>query len=105
MLAPIAGRGDTAKELNQWMKRLRDAREAAERKRLFYVACTRAREELHLFAAAGRSAAGESPPARNSLLKAASPAAETPLGHRARSPAHTTVPSITTAPTQTDHQT
>jgi ATP-dependent exoDNAse (exonuclease V) beta subunit len=76
MLAPIAGRGEPAKELNQWMKRLRDAREAAERKRLFYVACTRAREELHLFAAAERSAAGEILRARNSLLKAAWPAAE-----------------------------
>ena len=43
MLAPIAGRGEPAKKLNQWMKSLRDAREAAERKRLFYVACTRAR--------------------------------------------------------------
>ncbi|MCU1322960.1 MAG: UvrD/REP helicase [Acidobacteriaceae bacterium] len=76
MLAPIAGRGEPAKELNRWMKGLRDAREAAERKRLFYVACTRAREELHLFAAPERGARGEILRASNSLLKAAWPAAE-----------------------------
>ena len=76
MLAPIAGRGEPAKELNQWMKGLRDARETAERKRLFYVACTRAREELHLFAAPERSAKGEIKPTANSLLKTAWPAAE-----------------------------
>ena len=50
VLAPIAGKGEESKELNAWLKGIHDAREAAERKRLFYVACTRTREELHLFA-------------------------------------------------------
>ena len=76
MLAPIAGRGENAKELNKWMQGLNNAREAAERKRLFYVACTRAREELHLFAAPDRSAKGAVLPGHNNLLKAAWPAAE-----------------------------
>ncbi len=76
MLAPIAGRGEPAKELNQWMKRLRDAREEAERKRLFYVACTRAKEELHLFAAPSRKVNGEIVREQSSLLKAAWAAAE-----------------------------
>jgi ATP-dependent exoDNAse (exonuclease V) beta subunit len=76
MLAPIQGRGQPAQELNLWMKSLRDAREAAERKRLFYVACTRAREELHLFAAPQRSTRGEILREPSSLLKAAWPAAE-----------------------------
>ena len=76
MLAPIAGRGEPAKELNQWMNSLRDAREAAERKRLFYVACTRAREELHLFAAPGRAVNGRILTERTSLLNAAWPAAQ-----------------------------
>jgi ATP-dependent exoDNAse (exonuclease V) beta subunit len=58
------------------MKSLRDVREAAERKRLFYVACTRAREELHLFAAPERSTRGEILRESSSLLKAAWPAAE-----------------------------
>ena len=54
VLAPIAGKGEGSKELNAWLKGIHNAREAAERKRLFYVACTRAREELHLFAAPKR---------------------------------------------------
>jgi ATP-dependent helicase/nuclease subunit A len=76
MLAPIAGRGEPAKDLNKWMRGLHTAREEAERKRLFYVACTRAREELHLFAAPGRSRNGEILREQNSLLKAAWPAME-----------------------------
>ena len=54
MLAPIAGRGEPSKALNNWLNGIHRAREAAERKRLFYVACTRARQELHLFAAPSR---------------------------------------------------
>jgi hypothetical protein len=58
------------------MNAVRSAREAAERKRLFYVACTRAKEELHLFAAPARSARGDINPRFDSLLRAAWPAAE-----------------------------
>jgi ATP-dependent exoDNAse (exonuclease V) beta subunit len=76
MLAPIAGRGEESKALNKWINRIRNARDAAERKRLFYVACTRAREELHLFAAPSISAKGEINPAHDSLLNAAWPAAK-----------------------------
>ena len=50
VLAPIAGKGESNRELNVWLNGIHNAREAAERKRLFYVVCTRAREELHLFA-------------------------------------------------------
>jgi len=76
VLAPIAGKGEDAKELNQWIRDVHATREAAERKRLMYVACTRAREELHLFATPERSAKGEVKPAFGSLLKAAWPVAE-----------------------------
>ena len=76
MLAPIAGRGEESKALNRWLNEIHSAREAAERKRLFYVACTRAREELHLFAAPQISSKGEIVPRSNSLLKAAWPAAD-----------------------------
>ena len=76
MLAPIAGRGEPSKRLNRWLNGIERARDAAERKRLFYVACTRAREELHLFAAPQLNAGGEINPRHDSLLKAAWPAAK-----------------------------
>ena len=71
LLAPIASKGEGSRELTKWIRSVYDAREAAERKRLFYVACTRAREELHLFAAPAISAKGEIKPERSSLLFAA----------------------------------
>jgi len=76
VLAPIAGKGEGSKELNNWLNGIHNSREAAERKRLFYVACTRAREELHLFAAPERRADGEVGRASGSLLATAWPAAE-----------------------------
>ena len=76
MLAPIAGRGEQSKALNSWLNGIHRAREAAERKRLFYVACTRAREDLHLFAAPTVTSNGEIHPRYDSLLQAAWPAAE-----------------------------
>lgn len=76
-LAPIAGKGEASRELNQWLKHIEKTRDAAERKRLFYVACTRSREELHLFATAEVSLKGSlSQPPYGSLLSAAWPAAE-----------------------------
>ncbi len=76
VLAPIAERGEGSKELNAWLRSIDKAREAAERKRLFYVACTRAREELHLFASPEMTAKGEISRAYGSLLFTAWPAAE-----------------------------
>src|ERR1039458_4566215 len=75
MLAPIAGRGEESKTLNRWLKRVEFARDAAERKRLFYVACTRAREELHLFATPETTVGDTINPHYLSLLHAAWPAA------------------------------
>ena len=76
MLAPIAGRGQESTALYKWLRRVEFAREAAERKRLFYVACTRAREELHLFATPETKISGEINPHYRSLLKSAWSAAE-----------------------------
>ncbi|MCL2660790.1 MAG: UvrD-helicase domain-containing protein, partial [Acidobacteriaceae bacterium] len=76
LLAPIPSKGGDSGELNTWLKNLLKARAAAERRRLFYVACTRAQEEVHLFAAPSSSAKGEPQPKWNSLLKAAWPVAE-----------------------------
>jgi ATP-dependent exoDNAse (exonuclease V) beta subunit len=76
MLAPIAARGEGIDALTRWLNCIHRSREAAERKRLFYVACTRAREELHLFASPATTANGEIAQGRDSLLKAAWAAAE-----------------------------
>jgi ATP-dependent helicase/nuclease subunit A len=76
MLAPIVGRGESSRELNDWLKSMDKAKETAERKRLFYVACTRAREELHLFASPKTTAKGEIERPPGSLLATAWPVAE-----------------------------
>jgi ATP-dependent helicase/nuclease subunit A len=76
ILAPIQSKGTDSLELNTWMRGIESAREAAERKRLFYVACTRAREELHLFASPSRKKDGGFNIPANSLLRAAWSAAE-----------------------------
>jgi ATP-dependent helicase/nuclease subunit A len=47
-------------ELYRWLAREDRARDAHERERLLYVACTRARESLHLFAEAEERPAGDS---------------------------------------------
>ena len=76
MLAPIAAKGEGIDPLSGWLNGIHRAREAAERKRLFYVACTRARQELHLFAAPSVASSGEIKSHPGSLLCAAWPAAE-----------------------------
>ena len=92
VLAPIAGKGEGSGELHAWIRSVDQAREAAERKRLLYVACTRAREELHLFAMPERNAKGEIVPAANSLLRSAWPVAETLFAEVAGEPAATQDP-------------
>src|ERR1700730_9569136 len=76
MRAPIEGKGEESRELNAWLKGMQRARKAAERRRLFYVACTRAREALHLFAAPETKKDGEISRRAGSLLEAAWPAAK-----------------------------
>lgn len=76
VLAPIVGKGEESRELNNWLNNIEKTRDAAERKRLFYVACTRAKEELHLFAAPEVKSDGSISQAYGSLLSAAWPAAK-----------------------------
>jgi ATP-dependent exoDNAse (exonuclease V) beta subunit len=76
LLAPIAGRGEGSRALNIWLDGIRREREVAERKRLLYVACTRAREELHLFASPELSKKGSLHPKNGSLLQSFWPAAK-----------------------------
>ncbi len=80
ILAPIQSKGGDSGRLNQWIQSIYQAREAAERKRLFYVACTRAREQVHLFAAPQTKADGSLSAGSRNLLAAAWPAAEMHLG-------------------------
>ncbi len=76
VLAPIGQRGTKNDRLSRWLTGIRAKREAAENKRVFYVAATRACEELHLFGAATLSTKGELvQPRYNSLLRACWPAA------------------------------
>ena len=75
VLAPIWGKGDESDKLNLWLTNIRTRRDRAEEKRLFYVACTRAREELHLFASVNLKTGGElALPRSGTLLKACWPA-------------------------------
>jgi ATP-dependent exoDNAse (exonuclease V) beta subunit len=76
LLAPIHSRGEQTDGLNQWLSRVKHARESAETRRLLYVACTRAREVLHLFAACETDKNGVlRKPADGTLLRAAWPVA------------------------------
>lgn len=75
LLAPIHGKGESSSRLTRWINQLQMQREAEELQRVFYVACTRAREELHLFATAQESKSGFRLNNR-SLLKTIWPVAE-----------------------------
>jgi ATP-dependent helicase/nuclease subunit A len=88
MLAPIEGKGEESRELNAWLKGMQRARKAAERRRLFYVACTRAREALHLFAAPETRKDGEISRRAGSLLEAAWPAAKSHFAEAVAVPAN-----------------
>ena len=79
ILAPIQSKGGESGRLNQWIQSISKTREAAERKRLFYVACTRAREQVHLFAAPQTKMEGTLSAGSRNLLTAAWPAAEAHL--------------------------
>lgn len=50
LIAPIKTKGGEASEAKRWVDGVKKERESLELRRLFYVAATRAREELHLFA-------------------------------------------------------
>ncbi len=74
LVAPIGLHGEETDPLYKWIRRQRQIRFDEERKRLFYVACTRARAELHLLGTAVASASGVRPAHSGSLLATAWPA-------------------------------
>ncbi|HEX4067872.1 MAG TPA: UvrD-helicase domain-containing protein [Acidobacteriaceae bacterium] len=86
LVAPLGASGDESDPLFKWVRRQRQIRFDEERKRLLYVACTRARTELHLLGTAVASSAGVRPENRRSLLAVAWPALQTEFAAAARAP-------------------
>jgi ATP-dependent helicase/nuclease subunit A len=86
LIAPFSPKGSDRSEAKKWVDDLRRAREKQEERRLLYVAATRAREELHLFAQLSWKTAKDGSLAlvepRDSLLQAAWPAWETEIRRR-----------------------
>ena len=83
IVAPISAKGDEPKgtrkgHLADWIVSVGKERSSNELKRLFYVACTRAQEHLHLFASPEIKDSGNPSIIENSLLSAAWSAAELP---------------------------
>ena len=76
LVAPIGEQGEETHPLYKWVERQRKIRFDEERKRLFYVACTRARSELHLLGTAVVTNNGVRAANRDSLLATAWPALE-----------------------------
>lgn len=76
LVAPIGSKGDTGHPLYKWVQAQKELRESEERKRLLYVACTRARNELHLLGTAVVGKSGLRPGDSHSLLATAWPALE-----------------------------
>jgi ATP-dependent helicase/nuclease subunit A len=75
LVAPIGSKGGERSPLYAWVQTQRRLREDEERKRIFYVACTRARRELHLFGTATVTSQQElRPGSADSLLASAWPA-------------------------------
>lgn len=75
LLAPLPGKGGQPGALLDFIRTRKRARVYSELKRLFYVAATRARTSLHLFASPEGTLDGGAKVSAGTLLKAAWPAA------------------------------
>ena len=76
-LAPIQHATEDKEPTSTWLRKRLSERDTEELRRLFYVACTRARDQLHLFATAKINKIGElANPKSASLLAIAWPIAE-----------------------------
>ncbi len=83
LLAPIGSRETEADPTYAWVKSQTQLQIEEERKRLFYVACTRARTRLHLFATLKLCKGKVSKPAKGSLLAASGAAFTNEIEQRA----------------------
>jgi ATP-dependent exoDNAse (exonuclease V) beta subunit len=81
LIAPLQTKGAERSQARLWVDRLMRDREQQEMRRILYVAATRAREDLHLFARPGYRESPAGPhlntPPGNCLLATAWPAIET----------------------------
>jgi ATP-dependent exoDNAse (exonuclease V) beta subunit len=86
LVAPFSPKGSDPGKAKKWVDRQRREREKQESRRLLYVAATRAREELHLFARPSYKTVNGVPTEvaepRESLLLTAWPAFETEIRRR-----------------------
>ncbi|HEX5235977.1 MAG TPA: UvrD-helicase domain-containing protein [Silvibacterium sp.] len=71
LVAPIGYRGGDKHPTYSWVQKQRTLRADEELKRLLYVACTRARESLHLLGTAMQTNSGLKPAGAKSLLSTA----------------------------------
>ncbi len=76
LLAPISKRGDDPDSLNRYLRKAHTEAASAELQRLFYVAATRARTALQLYASTATNQDGTITFKANTLLNAARTAAE-----------------------------
>ncbi len=76
VVAPIGAKGGDAHPTYKWVQRQRTGRQDEEIKRLLYVACTRARRELHLLGTATLTQSGLNQGDKKSLLDVGWPAFE-----------------------------
>ncbi len=87
LIAPFQPRSKDPGEAKKWVDRIRRQRESQEDRRILYVAATRARDELHLFARPAYKIESNgqfnlADPGKNSLLATAWPALEDEVRNR-----------------------
>ena len=68
LLAPLAGKSKTESGIYRWLRELDKQKSRLESVRLLYVAATRAKQRLYLFASLRPSKTGEAVPTKDSLL-------------------------------------
>ncbi|HEY0795389.1 MAG TPA: UvrD-helicase domain-containing protein [Acidisarcina sp.] len=89
LVAPIGQKGQKQAPLYRWVQEQRNKRDVEERKRVLYVACTRASGELHLLGTATEDKSGLKPGEKSSLLATAWPGLEGAFMRAAAAPGGT----------------